>query len=183
MGEDVTKDNETASPQESRETREELQDSLKIMQSSADRFISTFERAARRWEMIVYPGLMVLVLFWGLGFFIIFSLARDMRTMAENFQPQQVGSQLTSLAQNIENLTANIAQITQEMRMMNKSITAMSRKMDYLQRMDVLSAQMTEMNHTMRILNANMASMQWNFSVMNRNISRPMSIMNSFMPW
>jgi hypothetical protein len=39
------------------------------------------------------------------------------------------------------------------------------------------------MNQAIYLMAQSTDSMRWNMQTMNRNISRPMSMMNSFMPW
>ena len=52
-------------------------ESKKGAQYSMDRLSMAFETSARRWELIVYPSLFAFILLAAYGFYLIFSLAKD----------------------------------------------------------------------------------------------------------
>ena len=47
-----------------------------------DRLSLAFETSARRWELIVYPTLFAFIILAAYGFYLIFSLARDVHYLA-----------------------------------------------------------------------------------------------------
>ena len=58
-----------------------------------------------------------------------------------------------------------------------------SGKMDTLETLDPMLVYMRGMDSSMRNMTAEMGGMRYEVTGMGRNITRPMSIMNSFMPW
>lgn len=49
---------------------------------------NSFQRSARRWEIIVYPSIVALIAMTGGAFFFIYTLTRDMRDLALQMEPQ-----------------------------------------------------------------------------------------------
>lgn len=124
------------------------------MGRSMEMLANTFSASARRWEMIVYPSLFAFILLAGYGFFLIYSLTQDAHQMAKNMQD-----------------------ISKNMVVISESMITVS------QNTDNQSAAMREMVVNMHGMNASMNQMRQDMSVMNYNVSRPMSKINSFMPW
>jgi len=151
-----------------------------------DRLAVAFERSARRWEMIIYPVMIIFTLFAAYGFFQIYSVTRDLRAVAAQIEPQ-MGVHLTRLTLSLQNLTDNIAQMSTNIHRMQKNVAKMnnnmammSKQMTHLKSMD---EQMLAMNHSMFMMAKNTNRMQWDMAKMNNNIGKPMNFMNSFMPW
>ena len=67
---------------------------LNIPSAAAERFFNSFEKSARRWEMIIYPGMILVVIFMAYGFYLIYNLTNDMRTMVARFDDPQIVSNL-----------------------------------------------------------------------------------------
>ncbi len=51
-------------------------------------FAKSFDKSARRWELIVYPSLFAFIILAMYGFFLIYSLTQDIRTMASSIDPK-----------------------------------------------------------------------------------------------
>ena len=174
-----------------------------------DRFVVSFERAARRWEMIVYPGLVALMLLIAYGFFLIYSLTTDIRMIAERFDPQ-MGHHMSRLTEHMDSLTKSVEAMNRQVatmtdhtaemtdRMVNLDVmpplhgelVSMNEKMDAITEMTSISEnmakihkQLAEVNGKMTYITTDMGRMRYDMTVMNGNISRPMGFMNSFMPW
>ena len=47
-----------------------------------DRLSQTFETSAKRWELIVYPSLFAFIILAAYGFYLVFSLAKDVHYLA-----------------------------------------------------------------------------------------------------
>ena len=151
-----------------------------------ERFASAFERSAKRWEMIVYPAMIIFTLLAAYGFYQIYSITRDMRAMVTQAEPQ-IGIHMTRLTLSLQQLTDNISQMSQNINKMQKNVAVMSGdmkkmsgKMDHLQSMD---AQMLSMNRSMDRMATSTNLMRWDMAKMNRSFGKPMNFMNSFMPW
>lgn len=152
----------------------------------AQRLADCFERSSRRWELIIYPMMILFVLFAGVGFFQIYKLTSELRSVAVQVQPQ-VGAQLVKLSDSMESLTASIRQISGNIQDMHKDIAAMQKdtkvmasKIAHLESID---AQMMQMNQNIGLMTMHTDTMRYNMQGMNHSIARPMNFMNSFMPW
>lgn len=128
---------------------------------SVEQFSNAFMASAKRWEMIVYPSLFAFILLAAYGFFLIFSLTEDASKIAEN---------MTRMTTNMEKIVVNMDSMSKNMVVMTQTI-------------DTQSVSMREMVHHMRGMNVSMTRMRYDFSVLNNSVARPMSFMNTFMPW
>jgi len=180
------------------ESREEIlhNTQINLAPEAFERFSDVFEGAVRRWERVIYPAMFVLVLVMSYGFFLMFSLANDMKTIASKFDPN-MGHHMATLSVNMEKLTASILEMHKDMRTIARVMPEMNAKLDAMKEipairvemaamnrhMSVMNSHMDVMNRQMTAMNSRMFVMTGNISDMNRNVSRPMSFMNSFMPW
>lgn len=140
-----------------------------------DRLSQTFENSARRWELIVYPSLFAFIILAAYGFYLVFSLAKDVHYLAIS-----VDSNMTVLASNMQAISDNMGQITSNVRTMAVGVDSMARDVSTLEPM-LTSIQ--GMDQSMQSMTFTTANMRDDLGVMNRNISRPMHFMNTFMPW
>ena len=131
------------------------------MGKSMELLSNTFAASARRWEMIVYPSLFAFVLLAAYGFFLIYSLSANVSRIADS---------MDSMTKNMTHVAMNMDKVTQNMVLMTQTV-------------DSQSTSLHEVVTNMRGMNRSMARMGYDMSVMNNNVSRPMSFMNSFMPW
>lgn len=119
-----------------------------------ERLADAFLASAKRWEMIVYPSMFAFIILAGYGFFLIYSLTKDAHTMAQD---------MSNMSVKMDMISQNMVLMTQSLHSQNKS--------------------MSEMVIAMRGMNISMNQMRYDMSIMNQSVSRPMSFMNSFMPW
>ena len=178
--------------------------SVAVPLASAERFFENFERSSKRWERIVYPGMVLVVLFLAYGFYLIYSLTGDMRSIVKRLDTPQMIENISNLSQSMKVLTgsidlmarnvqtmaadtsamsANTAAMSKSTAAMTKSTAAMNKKMNYLAKMDIMTRQMQAMNLNLTAMNSDLRRMRYDFATMNRNVSRPLSMMNSFMPF
>jgi methyl-accepting chemotaxis protein len=140
-----------------------------------DRLSQAFETSAKRWELIVYPSLFAFIILAAYGFYLVFSLAKDVHYLAIS-----VDSNMTVLASNMQSISDNVGQMSANVRTMAVSVESISRDVTTLEpmlsSMEALDQSVQAMTYTTGYMSNDMA-------VMNRNISRPMSFMNWFMPW
>ncbi|MCB1831621.1 MAG: hypothetical protein H6964_04590 [Chromatiaceae bacterium] len=152
------------------------------MDRSFERLSEAFETSARRWELIVYPSLFGFILLAGYGFFLIYSLTRDihylaisvdsnMTVMASNFQA--VSDNMNHLSANIRVIASNMGEINDKISTLEPMLTSID-SMD--QTMDSLDRAINSITHTTYNMRNDMANI-------NQNVSRPMSFLNTFMPW
>jgi methyl-accepting chemotaxis protein len=147
-------------------------------QSSMDRLSLAFETSARRWELIVYPSLFAFILLAAYGFYLIFSLAKDVHFLALS-----VDSNMNVMSSNLMTMTDSVGQLSANVRTMSVSVESMSQDVRALEPM---LTSMNDMNESMKNMTHSTYSIQQGMHSMNHNIhdvSRPMTFWNSFMPW
>ena len=170
---------------------------LNIPSAAAERFFNRFEKSARRWEMIIYPGMILVVLFMAYGFYLIYNITNDMRTMVARFDDPQIVTNLNSMSSAMHSLSSNIkvmtdrveamATDTRSMAVSTKQMTVntreMAKLMDSVRYMKSMDIELKKMNQIMHVMGGNVNYMRQDMAVMNRNISRPLGMMNSVMPF
>lgn len=155
---------------------------------SMDRFVSVFESSARRWELIVYPAMLAFVVLAAYGFFLIYTLSKDIHTVAQGMDPE-MGKHLSHISQSVIYLSENVRTMTRRVYHMSESVEEMSSKMDSLDNLDPMLASMRgmndsmyNMNHSMQLMTVNTDAMRYEMGGMSDSM-RPMGRMNNFMPW
>ena len=127
------------------------------MGKSLDQLAKAFMASARRWEMIVYPALFAFIILAAYGFFLVYSLTKDVHFVVED----------------MHKITASMEKVVVNMDRVSKNMVVMT------QTVDSQSASMKEMVYHMRGMNMSMNRMRHDMT----NISRPMNFMNDFLPW
>lgn len=140
-----------------------------------DRLSQAFETSAKRWELIVYPSLFAFIILAAYGFYLVFSLAKDVHYLAIS-----VDSNMTVLASNMQSIADNMGQMSANVRSMAVGVDSIARDVSTLEPM---LTSMETMDKAMQHMTLTTATMRDDMSIMNRNISRPMSFFNWFMPW
>ena len=173
------------------------------METALDRFATSFESSARRWEFVVYPSLFAFAVLASYGFFLIYSLTKDMSTLAQNVDPKMAGNmdsmsryigvmsedmaamrqQITRMVGHIEHMDDNITLLNRSILDMNQSIDLMeSHTVDISEKLGTLNPILTNME----LMNQSIGSMTLSTGIMSHDVNqmgRPMSLMNSFTPW
>jgi uncharacterized protein YoxC len=157
-----------------------------ISKGEMARFVQSFQQSTRRWELVVYPAMFAFVVLAGYGFFLIYSLTSDMRTMAQSIDPD-MGAHMGSMSREIENMSRNIAALSEQIDRMRHTMDDISVKMDSLPPMlthlENMDKSVTGMDQSVRFMTATTDQMRSDMGIMNRNISRPMSFFNNMAPW
>jgi len=125
-----------------------------VLSRSLDDLTKTFTASAKRWELIVYPAMFSFVVLAVYGFFLIFSLTKDISV---------VSTEMVNMSRNMTQMSADVHSMTLIMQDQ--------------------SAHISEMNKNMRNMSMSMNQMRYDMSNMSSNVSRPMNFMNSFAPW
>lgn len=164
--------------------------------AALERFAKSFEASARRWELVVYPSLFAFIILAAYGFFLIYSLTRDMHIMAAAIDPtmephmdtmansvvqlsqsiEAMTLRIHEMADNVSNMDATVARIGAHIAVMQTDVGDMSDKMDALQPMLV---NMSEMNKSIDTLNQSIVAMNQAVHAMTVNsgmMSRDMSV-------
>ncbi len=171
----IGKDNENTP--ESTDSGEALENT-KGAQYSMDRLSLAFESSARRWELIVYPSLFAFILLAAYGFYLIFSLAKDVHFLALS-----VDSNMNVMSSNLQTMTDSVGQLSANVRTMAVSVDSMANDVRALEPM---LTSMDSMGESIKHMTQSTYNMQHDMRSMNHNIhdvSRPMTMWNSFMPW
>lgn len=146
------------------------------------RLSEAFETSARRWELIIYPSLFAFVILAAYGFFLIYRLAGDVHYLAIS-----VDSHMSVMSANMQNVSENMGRLTTNVRSMTVNMDSMEKKMRTLEPiladMDSIDKSIKSMTNSTHAMTVNTRNMQYDMSRLNRNVGRPMSFMNSFMPW
>jgi len=131
------------------------------MGRSIQQLSTVFAASAKRWETIVYPSLFAFILLAAYGFFLIYSLATDVHRVAES---------MFVITENMQEVSGHMRHMTENVALMTKTVDSQSHTMG-------------DMAVNIRGMNSSMAKMRYDIASMNSSVSRPMSFMNSFMPW
>ncbi|WP_296806837.1 hypothetical protein [Thiocapsa sp.] len=140
-----------------------------------DRLSQAFETSAKRWELIVYPSLFAFIILAAYGFYLVFSLAKDVHYLAIS-----VDTNMTVLASNMQSISDNMGQMSANVRTMAVSVDSMARDVNTLEPM--LTSIQT-MDRSMQAMTMSTSSMRNDMAGMNQSIGRPLQFMNWFMPW
>ena len=155
---------------------------------SMDRFVHVFESSARRWELVIYPAMLAFVVLAGYGFFLIYTLSKDINTLARGMDPE-MGKHLSHISESVIYLSENVRTMTRRVYHMSESVEDMAERMVSLEYLEPMLVNMNGMNHSMEGMNNHMRTMnvtgdaiRYEMGQMNHSM-KPMGRMNSFMPW
>ena len=140
-----------------------------------DRLSHAFETRAKRWELIVYPSMFAFIILAAYGFYLVFSLAKDVHYMAIS-----IDTNMTVLASNMQSMSDNVSLMSGNVRLMATSVESMATDVTTLKPM---MNSMESLNQSIRLMTQTTGNMSNDMGNLNRSISRPMGFMNSFMPW
>jgi len=124
------------------------------LSKSLDELTNTFTASAKKWETLVYPAMFCFILLSTYGFFLIYNLTKDISIVTQ---------EMVSISRNMNTIAGEV-----------HSMNAVLRDQ---------SVQVSQMNNHMRNMSISVNQIRYDMSIMNNNISRPMSLMNSVMPW
>jgi len=156
--------------------------------NAMDRFVNVFEASVRRWEMVIYPAMLGFVVLAGYGFFLIYTLSKDISTMAQGMDPE-LGKNLSQISESVIYLSENMRTMTRRVYHMSESVETMSGRMEALEYLEPMLTNMHDMNLSMEGMNQNMHTMNLNIDAMRydmddmRHSMQSMDRMNNFMLW
>jgi hypothetical protein len=97
---------------------------------SLERFVGCFERSAKRWELIVYPALFAFVILAGYGFFLVYSLTHDMRTVAHSMETMVATmDEMSHKLDSLEPMLMSMSDMDQSIRAITATNDAMRQQM------------------------------------------------------
>lgn len=152
------------------------------MSKSLEQLTDAFKSSAKRWELIVYPSLLAFIVLAAYGFFLIYSLTKDVNVVARQMESIRldmkfVSESMADVSKNMASVSRNLADVSVNMQNVSRDVRSQSVVMQEM------VVHMRDMNRSMQTMTATVDQMRYHFAVMNNSISRPMSFMNSFMPW
>ncbi len=159
-----------------------------IKGDAMERFANVFEASARRWELIIYPAMLAFVVLAAYGFFLIYTLSKDIHSLALGMDPN-MGKNLSNISESVVYLSENIRTMTRRVHNMSESVEYMSKKMDSLEHLEPMLVNMRGMNSSMAGMNYNMQIMTVTGEGMRHEVGRmgesmrPLNFMNNFVPW
>lgn len=156
-------------------------------------FFKSFNTSITRWEKLVYPSLLVMAVLGISGFYLIFSLTKDMDTMTQSIDPEMelnlasMSGHMADLSKNIATMTGQITVLVDKIDSMESHIASMDGDTSNMNT-NIFAVNRSVENMTLNIseMNQSMRAMTVNTGVMSRDINqmgRPMDFMNSFSPW
>ncbi len=102
-----------------------IKDSVEhVLSESLDELTKTFTASARRWQMIMMPSLFAFIILATYGFFLIYSLTKDVGIMATEMR--SVNFTMQSIAVNMERQTLTVQEMSGHVRNMAGSMNKMS---------------------------------------------------------
>lgn len=159
-----------------------------VSTGTMEKFISSFERSSKRWEMVVYPALIAFVILAAYGFYLIYSLTHDMRMIANSID-NNMGIHIESLANNMDGMREDVGEMTQQIASMTGYVETMSTRMESLQTLEPMLAEIKQLDVSIARLDTSVANMsvttdlmRHDMRVMTHNIAKPMSMINRFIP-
>lgn len=126
-------------------------------------FAKSFDKSARRWELIVYPSLFAFIILAMYGFFLIYSLTQDIRTMASSIDPQ-MGLNMGNFSISISNLSDNVALMSTHLEYISDNMETMSVDMQSM------AGNMENMTDSINGLDKNVGSMTTQVGTMSENV-------------
>jgi hypothetical protein len=127
-----------------------------------ERFANCFEKSARRWEMIVYPGLFAFCVLSIFGGYLIYNLAKDMSHIARNVQVMAtsmdpyMGMHLASMVDGIDGMSGNMEVMSRNLNAIDANMAVITTSVE---NMDGSMQQITSHLHTLEPMMASMDNM------------------------
>ncbi|MEO5377245.1 MAG: methyl-accepting chemotaxis protein [Magnetococcus sp. DMHC-6] len=129
-------------------------------------FARSFDKSAKRWELIVYPSLFAFIILAMYGFFLIYSLTQDIRTMAVSIDPlmgRNMGSlsvNIKSLSDNMEQMSTHLEYISDNMETMSVDMQGMAENIGHMtDKIGNMDKNITEMTHVIATVSTTMTTM------------------------
>ncbi len=147
---------------------------LNIDTGCMERLADTFESSARRWELIVYPSMVAFVVLAVYGFYLIYTLSRDVHNMTLTLTTLTI-----SVDRNMNDMTNSIRTMDHTMVKLGNNIGNMDGNIRTMtQNVTAMSQNIGSMTQNTQAMAASTYYMQRNI----RDVARPMNVMSRFMP-
>lgn len=132
-----------------------------------ERLADTFENSAKRWELIVYPSLVAFIVLAVYGFYLIYTLSRDVHNLSLT---------ITTLTISVDR---NMNEMTNTIRTMDHTMVKMGNNIGHMDsNIKAMTQNIATMTHNTNSMAASTYYMQRNI----RDVARPMNMFSNFMP-
>lgn len=146
------------------------------MAACVDKFARSFEASARRWELVVYPSLLVFIILASYGFYLIYALTNDVARLAGSMETVVVS--LDKVADKMNAVSGNGSLISSNWNSIAVDVGVESGTMvDRVKTMNNINKSMTVTTVPMYMRN--------DPGVMSRNVhtaTGPMNVMRGILP-
>ena len=143
-----------------------------------DKFATTFEVSARRWELVVYPSLLAFIVLAAYGFFLIYTLTTDVGRLARSIETMVVS--MDDIVADVHAVSTHVGRISSTMILVANDAGSESETMkDMVVKMD-------NMNNSMGVMTVPIYNMRNDMSRMNNNMNQvtgPMKMMGGMFPF
>jgi methyl-accepting chemotaxis protein len=180
MTEDIINNDEKAS------AKSTGKDSVRVLfpeGDAMDRFVRIFETSARRWELVIYPAMLAFVLLASYGFFLIYTLSKDIHALAISMDPE-MGKNLSDISESFNYLSDNMSTMTRRIYHMSESMETMADKMGAMEFMEPMLINMhgitrsaESMNQHVHTFTRSMDAISYDMGDMSHSM-RPIGRMN-----
>ena len=140
---------------------------LKLDDNCMVRLADTFESSARRWELIVYPSMVAFIVLAIYGFYLIYSLSRDVHNLSLT-----VIALTESVDNNLSNMSTSVTAMDHTMTKLNNNIGRINTNVE------TMTVNLTTMTYHTNAMAGSTHRMQRDIS----DISSPMGFMSGFFP-
>ncbi len=149
------------------------------LESELQEFEKKADATTKRMKMMVYPAMVAFFILAAFGFYLIFSLTSDVRRMANTFVHMS-----GSIEKNMDSISGTMGHMSGQMTSLVDSTTNMSTSVGSMSENTVEMVNsiggLKSATYDMAASTNNMQRDMWS---LNKNISTPLSFMNSFLPW
>lgn len=152
---------------------------------SMDRLSLAFETSARRWELIVYPSLFAFIILAAYGFYLVYSLAKDVHYLAISVDTNMtvLSGNMQTVSENMGDLSANVRTMAVSVESINNRVATLEPMLTNMDSMDKAMQSITAATAAMTVATHNMRNDMVYMNHNIRDVARPMSFMRGFIPW
>ena len=149
------------------------------LESELQEFEKKADASTKRMQMLVYPAMVAFFILAAFGFYLIYSLTSDVRRMTNTFvgMSDSIETNMDSIAGTMGHMSGKMDNLVDSTESMSSNVGSMTSSTN-----DIVNS-MSGMRSATYDMAASTNNMQRDIWSMNKNISTPLSFMNSFLPW
>ncbi len=149
------------------------------LESELQEFEKKADASTKRMQMLVYPAMVAFFILAAFGFYLIYSLTSDVRRMTDTFvgMSNSIETNMDTIAGTMGHMSGKMDSLVNSTETMSSNVGSMTNSTT-----DIVES-MSGMRSATYDMAASTNNMQRDIWSMNKNISTPLSFMNSFLPW